>query len=717
MRILFLNSIGKKKYGGGEKWMIRAAQELGKRGHTVFLGAKTDSLLLQKATAAGVQTWGIDIHADISPIATFRMVNFLRANKIEILICNLNKDVRVGGLAARLAKTPVVLARHGMLLCGKKWKHKVTLTNLTDGIITNTNSIKQTYASYGWFRDDFVKVIYNGVELAGNIEPYDFQTRYPGKKIVLSAGRLAGQKGYDYLILAAAKICRHRKDIVFLIAGEGKLEDELRGMIAARGLSQNFHLLGFHADIRPLILGSDLFVLASRFEGMPNVVMEAMSVGKAVVATDVNGVRELMEDGISGLIIPPHHPDALAEAILKVIDSPATLENMGRKGREIVRTKFTYNIMADNLEKHLLDRLGQSDTPTGDRIVSSKAVVRKLKRRSLTLLSDICFSKLRQPDVAVPEEPGSVAIFVQEKLGDALLLNPVIRLLAVKFPEARISLFTFSKATHGFFRGDPHIDRCYLVRLYNLPLICHLSKQKYDLLYNPKDHPSNTFLLLTALLKASCKVAIHHELHRGFYHRLLKVDFAEQVIRKNLAVASLWGIEVQPEDLIPYLPEQPVSPALQSFADDLTSKPVALNLSAGEPHRLWPGQSWVQLVDMIEKEIIILAMPSERELKKALEKRFKHVISSPPTANLAEASLILGKCCALVSPDTSLVHLSMITSTPVVGLYRFDPIHHQRFAPLSEHSRKLVSPTHSIAGIRPKEVLACLQEVLNEVRG
>ncbi|MDZ4122481.1 MAG: glycosyltransferase [Candidatus Cloacimonadaceae bacterium] len=232
MRILFLNSIGKKKYGGGEKWMIRASQELVKRGHTVFFGAKNGSVLLGKAADAGLQTWGIDIHADISPLATHRIVNFLKTNQIDVLICNLNKDVRVGGLAARIAGTPLVLARHGMLLCGRKTKHRLTLCNLTDGIITNTKSIKETYGTYGWFTEDFVKVLYNGVELVENIEPVDLHTQYPGKKIVLSAGRLAEQKGFDYLISAAATICKDRDDIIFLIAGEGKLEKQLQSMIA-----------------------------------------------------------------------------------------------------------------------------------------------------------------------------------------------------------------------------------------------------------------------------------------------------------------------------------------------------------------------------------------------------------------------------------------------------------------------------------------------------
>ncbi|MDZ4122377.1 MAG: glycosyltransferase, partial [Candidatus Cloacimonadaceae bacterium] len=487
-------------------------------------------------------------------------------------------------------------------------------------------------------------------------------------------------------------------------------------MIAEHGLEKNFYLLGFHADIKPLILGSDLFVLASRFEGMPNVVMEAMSVGIAVVATDVNGARELMEDGGSGLIVPPHNPAALSQAILQVIDAPATLESMGKRGQEIVRTKFTYDIMADNLQELLLDMLEKKGAEKKARVISSKLFVRKFKRSSLTFLSTVFFSHVKPNEVSVPQKIDSIVIFVQEKLGDALLLTPLIRLLANRFPDLKISLFTFSKASYAFFAGDPHIDQCYLIRLYNLPLLSHLCSQKYDLLFNPKDHPSNTFLLISSLLKARYKVAVNHDLHRGFYHRLLEVDFTEHVIKKNLALASIWGYEITREDLVPYLPMQEAAATLQSFADKLISGPIALNLSAGEPHRLWSDQSWIQLVEMITDKIIILAMPGERELKRSLEKRFAHVIVTPATTNLYEASLIIAKCRVLITPDTSLVHLCMMSDTPVIGLYRFDPVHHMRFAPLSNHSRKLVSPTHTICDIKPEKIYSALQEVLHEIQ-
>jgi glycosyltransferase involved in cell wall biosynthesis len=363
MNILFINSISRNKFGGGEKWMVNAAKGLTERGHSVVLASKRNSRLLKYAAERGVQTRAMEIRSDFSPIATLKIAWWMNRNRTDVLICNLNKDVRVAGLAARLTGRPVVLARHGMLLCSRKWKHKFTLTRLTDGIITNSETIKAAYAKYGWFEENFVKVIYNGLTIPENVIPFDFASHYPGKKIIYSAGRLSKQKGFGYLIEAASYLRNKRNDLLFVVSGEGKLEIELKSKVKDFGVEDSFVFLGFTPDIYPYLKGCDLFVLASLFEGMPNVVMEAMAMKKPVIATDVNGARELMgADSKSpscktGLIIPSKDPQAIAAAIEKIIDTPHAPEAYGRAGRERVETHFTVPIMIDNLEEHLQQKL------------------------------------------------------------------------------------------------------------------------------------------------------------------------------------------------------------------------------------------------------------------------------------------------------------------------------------------------------------------------
>jgi len=357
MNILFINSIGRDKFGGGEKWMVHAAKELTQRGHNVTLGSKKNSKLLDYAKLHKVKTAIFEIRSDISPWSTLKVAVFLKKQAIDVLICNLNKDVRVAGLAARIVNTPVVLARHGMLLCGNKLKHKITLTNLVDGIITNSNTIKESYRNYGWFDDDFVKVIYNGINIPEKIIAHNFAALFPDKKIIYSAGRLSEQKGFTYLIETAALVQYTRQDIIFAISGEGKLEADLKKQVEAAGLEKTFIFMGFTDNIYPYLKGCDLFVLASLFEGMPNVVMEAMAMHKPVIATDVNGARELMVDGKTGIIVPPQQPDTMAKAILKIIDKQDLLEKFGNAGYDRVTHIFTMNAMGNQLEEHLQQKM------------------------------------------------------------------------------------------------------------------------------------------------------------------------------------------------------------------------------------------------------------------------------------------------------------------------------------------------------------------------
>lgn len=359
MNILFINSIGPNKLGGGEKWMVRAAKGLHEAGHKVFVGGKPNAEILQEAQKAGVQTRIFNIRADIGPVMTWRIARFLKQEEIDILVCNLNKDVRVAGLAARLVKKPVVIARHGIQLAGKKWKHKITLTNLTDGILTNSITIQKAYEGYGWFKPGHVKVIYNGIADKSGVQAYDFSRDFPGKKVILSAGRLSEQKGFDDLITAFAAVTAKRDDLVLVIAGKGKLEEELKAQAKTLGVEDRVKFAGFIENVDPLMKGCHLFVLSSLFEGMPNVVMEAMAVGKPVIATDVNGARELMTDGVTGIIVPPKNPAVLAEKMLEILDDADRLAAFGKAGEQKVKAGFTIPAMVQQLETYFQLKLDE----------------------------------------------------------------------------------------------------------------------------------------------------------------------------------------------------------------------------------------------------------------------------------------------------------------------------------------------------------------------
>ena len=252
LNIFFSNSISAHKWGGGEKWMITAACGLKERGHEVTLSGKANSILLSKAEEAGLKILPLNIYADYNPFKIWYTKRILKREKVDVIMLNLNKDIRVAGIAARWAKVPVIIARNGIQLFSDKWKHKKTI-ELVDGIITNSESIRTAYNNFSWMPKEKTTVIYNGLIMNGAIiEPADIHTIYNIPKdrlIFVAAGRLTRQKGFDLLIDATSQMNGTSKLFTVLIAGTGKDRKTLEKQIDRNKLNGNVTIIGFQNNL------------------------------------------------------------------------------------------------------------------------------------------------------------------------------------------------------------------------------------------------------------------------------------------------------------------------------------------------------------------------------------------------------------------------------------------------------------------------------------
>ena len=237
-------------------------------------------------------------------------------------------------------------------------------TTYIDGIITNTKSIKEVYEGFGWFPEKFIHVIYNGIDLPENVKPVDVKQLHGfsnESKIIFSAGRLDAQKGFDLLIEVAALAKSNHPEWKIVIAGEGKLKEELHKKSTELQVSDMAHFIGFSDQIPSLLQASDIFALPSRYEGMPNALLEAMAMGKASVATSVNGAPELVEDGISGYLVESENVTQLHDRIEQLLADDPLRETMGFAARKRVKDHFTIDRMIDQLEKLFQHQLEKAD--------------------------------------------------------------------------------------------------------------------------------------------------------------------------------------------------------------------------------------------------------------------------------------------------------------------------------------------------------------------
>ena len=176
-------------------------------------------------------------------------------------------------------------------------------------------------------------------------------------RVIVSVMRLAPQKAPLDLIAAAQIAVRARPNLYFLLIGGGELEDQVRAEIKSRQLEGNVRMLGVRRDVPALLRAADLFALASVWEAMGIVYLEASAVGLPCVGTRVGGAPEAVDDGVTGLLVPPADPRALAQAILRTVDDPELAQRLGRAGREKAQ-EFgigTYVQRVEDVYRGLLD--------------------------------------------------------------------------------------------------------------------------------------------------------------------------------------------------------------------------------------------------------------------------------------------------------------------------------------------------------------------------
>ncbi len=360
MNILILNSIGKKKWGGGEKWMVLAAKELNQLGHTVYLGCRKDSLIQEKAKTSNLAVVNFSIYTDFSIRGIVGLGKAVEQFNIDVIIACQNRDVRVAGFSRLFSRKnkPLIIARQGIERIHNAWKYRFTFTRLCDAIITNTASLKEKYDSYGWWASNHVKVIHNGTEITSSTSQsmrldgwFDFKkTERP--IVVTTTCRLAKQKNIEMLIDAAAQVIARNTSYHFIVAGEGNERNHLQKRIDTLGIGNHFKLIGFISDINPLLHASDIFVLPSAYEGMSNSIIEAMLAKLPVVCTAVNGATELIESGKNGLLVAHDNTTELAEQLM-ALSNPSLRKELGENAFETIIGNFSSSIMAKNYEQHI----------------------------------------------------------------------------------------------------------------------------------------------------------------------------------------------------------------------------------------------------------------------------------------------------------------------------------------------------------------------------
>ena len=198
-----------------------------------------------------------------------------------------------------------------------------------------------------------LEVVHCGIDVDG--WPRRSDRAHDGPVRVLTVGRLHPQKSHHVLVEAVALLRDRDVDVTVTLVGEGATRAALEQLIRSRGLEDRVHLVGAvgQSDVAAYFQDHDVFCLASVSEGLPVVLMEALAAGLPVVTTRITGVPELVEDGRTGLLVPPARPQALADALQRVVEDADLRRTLQVNGLEAVRAGFDSADCARELEGHL----------------------------------------------------------------------------------------------------------------------------------------------------------------------------------------------------------------------------------------------------------------------------------------------------------------------------------------------------------------------------
>lgn len=312
------------------------------------LGPETELAKWLREQGIPVECYGAASWRDLGAVCW--LAKRLRRQRPQLLQSFLFHANIVGRFAGRLAGVPVILSGHRVAERERRlhlWLDRAT-RRLTDHHVCVSRGVADhVERRLGVDRQRF-SVIPNGVER--HTPRPDREARalranwnLPAECVVaLAAGRLHPQKGFLTLLEAFSRLVPERPELRLWIAGEGPQRRELERRINSAGLEGRVTLLGRREDLRELMEAADLFVLSSLWEGMPNVVLEAMAAGLPVAATDVEGIAELIENGRTGLVVTPGLPEPLAAAMSELTARPELRGAMGKAAQEHVMKNFTW---------------------------------------------------------------------------------------------------------------------------------------------------------------------------------------------------------------------------------------------------------------------------------------------------------------------------------------------------------------------------------------
>lgn len=301
---------------------------------------------------------------EISPkivISAIKLYNFMKKEKIEIVHSSSRTTQVLSCLLSSLLGLPHISTCHGFF---KKRFFRMLLPCWGRKIIAISESVRQHLIEDFKIDNKRIVVVHSGIDVSkfkvegsGLKEEYKKKLGLEGSFVVSIVARLSDVKGHVYLIEATAEALKKIRDIKLLIVGDGKMKHTLMNLVERLNINNNVVFIPGISDTRDVMFATDIFVMPSLKEGLGLSLMEAMASGVAVIGSNVGGIKSLIQDGITGILVEPKDTRGLSEAILNLLSNPEKKVSLGRQAQEFINANFSLDKMVLQTERVYLECL------------------------------------------------------------------------------------------------------------------------------------------------------------------------------------------------------------------------------------------------------------------------------------------------------------------------------------------------------------------------
>ncbi len=353
-RFNILHTEWSEGFGGQEMRILLEMALHRKQGHVLYLLCGPGSQLAIDAEKQGIEVLPLKIKHTFDLRALLQIKKIIREKRIEVLHTHSSVDSWVASLAGKWAGLPVLVrTRHISVPAKTHSLNKVY--SLPDVVITTGEQIRQTLIKGYHLSEDHVFSIPTGVD-TDRFFPRspDFKLKKElglaeGALVITLAAVLRAQKRHELVVAAAPAILKKYPQARFLFVGEGPRRNLIEEELRQHQMAPFFLMTGHRDDIPEILSITDIGLITSQAEGVPQFLLQAMAMAKPMVATQVGGIPGIIESGINGLLISPEDPEGLAAAVIRLLDDKTDAARMGQQARELIAGKYTAAQMAEQV--------------------------------------------------------------------------------------------------------------------------------------------------------------------------------------------------------------------------------------------------------------------------------------------------------------------------------------------------------------------------------